>query len=165
MRVGKKCFELCISIPRLPESTRNRPDFKKRIWWHLITILTIVFVVVLGYAVFTTAFIKIPQDYQWILALLSPFFRDYVFKILNYVVAKAAGVEGQGENMKKFIPLHYIVTKHAVFLSIIVGGVATPMSSLCIMITDFAKTVYSGGKIIYRMKVKNETKANVEGNF
>ena len=120
--------------------------------------MTIVFVVVLGYAVFTTAFIKIPQDYQWILALLSPFFRDYV-------VAKAAGVEGQGENMKKFIPLHYIVTKHAVFLSIIVGGVATPMSSLCIMITDFAKTVYSGGKIIYRMKVKNETKANVEGNF
>lgn len=116
-----------------------------------------------GYAIFTTAFVKIPQEYQWILALFSPLFRDFIFKILNFVVNKAAGDEGQRSHMMKLIPLHYMVTKHAVFLSIIVGGIATPMSSLCIMVTDFAKTMYSGGKIIYRIKVKNET--NLEGNF
>ena len=144
-------------------NTRNRPDFKKRFGWHIILNLTLIFVIQYGYAFFTNAFVNVPKDYQWILALFSPLFRDYIFKILNFVVAKAAGEEGRGRYAMKFVPLHYMVTKHAFFLSIIVGGVATPMSSFCIMATDFAKTVYSGGKIVYRIKVKNET--NVEGEY
>ena len=136
-------------------------DFKKRFGWHIILNLTLIFVVVYGYAIFSNAFVQVPNNYQWVLALFSPYFGDYIFKIMNFAIAKAAGEEGRGRYAMKFVPLHYIVTKHAFFLSIIVGGVATPLSSYCIMATDFAKTVYSGGKIVYRRKVKNDT--NVKG--
>ena len=116
-----------------------------------------------GYAIFGTAFVKVPKHYQWILALLSPFVRDLAAKLMLAVAFKSAGKENKGKYSVKFPALHYVTTKHAVFLAIIVGGVATPATSICIMATDFAKTLQSTWKII--RKYKNDPDSDIEGTI
>ena len=111
--------------------------------------------------IFGTAFVKVPKHYQWILALLSPFVKDLAAKLMLAVAFKSAGKENKGKYSVKFPALHYVTTKHAVFLAIIVGGVATPATSICIMATDFAKTLQSTWKII--RKYKNDPDSDIEG--
>ena len=52
-----------------------------------------------------------------------------------------------------------MTTKHAVFLAIIVGGVSTPVTTYCIIATDYAANLYKGLKIIYDNKYKNCNKS------
>ena len=114
-----------------------------------------------GYGIYGTAFVQVPTEYQWVLALLSPLVRDFYSKLFLKVAQKAAGNEYRGKRSLKFLVAHYVSTKHAVFLTIIVGGVATPASSFCIMMTDFAKTLQTTLKIIK----KHRNDPNTGGNF
>ena len=146
----------------MPKATRNLDGFKKRYAWHFSQILALL-LVLWGYAIFGTAFVKVPPNYQWILALLSPFVRDLAAKLMLAVAYKSAGNENVGTYSVKFPALHYVTTKHTVFLAIIVGGVATPATSFCIMATDFAKTLHSTWKII--RKCKNDPDSDIEGKI
>ena len=106
-----------------------------------------------------TLFANVPQEYQWILGLLSPIAKDLSLKLLIKIVYKSAGLGSTGAKSCKFPVIHYITTKHAVFLAIVVGNVSTPLTTYCIIATDFAKTVYTALKII-RNKRRGK---NVEG--
>ena len=133
----------------------------RRFGWLLIQMLVLIFII-WAYGVFGTAFVNVPRDYQWILALLTPYARDMALKLLRKVVYKAAGEAG-AENAKSinFLTQHYITTKHAIFLAVIVGGVATPVTSACLMAIDFGKTMQAGWKILKKYK----TNQDVEGKF
>ena len=117
--------------------------------------IAVILIVVWLYAFFGTTFVKVPQEYQWLLALFSPFVRDICTKLMLEVAYGSAGKDSRGKYSVKFPVVQYVASKHAVFLAVIVGGVATPESSYIIMATDFAKTIYSGGKIIYMAKNSN----------
>ena len=104
--------------------------------------------VISGYGAFGNAFVNVPQEYQWILGLLSPFAKDLSLKPLIKIVYKSACLGSTGAKSCKFPVIHYITTKHAVFLAIVVGNVSTPLTTYCIIATDFAKTVYTALKII-----------------
>ena len=106
---------------------------------------------------------NVPQEYQWILALISPFFRDFFIKLTLEVAFKAAGDRSRSKKSVKFPVIHYISTRHAIFLSVIIGGVSTPATSACLIATDFAKTIYSGLKIINRRKKMDLDKPAMEG--
>ena len=112
-----------------------------------------------GYAFFGSAFATIPQEYQWILGLVSPFMKDLFSKLLLKVCYKSAGEGSNGKHSIQFPCLHYMTTKHAVFLAIIVGGVSTPVTTYCIIATDYAANLYKGLKIIYDNKYKNCNKS------
>ena len=105
-----------------------------------------------GYSVLGSGFVNISEEYQWTLALLTPFIKDLYSKALY----------GAEDNKSiKFLTQHYVITKHAIFLAVMIGGVSTPTTSLCIMAIDFAKTMQSGWKIIK----KHKTNPNNEGRY
>ena len=101
---------------------------------------------------------NMPQDYQWIPALFHIYVRDKI------VVKRSTGGDGsQMGQLNKFLAIQYLSTKHALFLGAIVGGVATPASSLCIMGTDFAKAMLSGWRIV--KKYKKDPNVDLEGKY
>ena len=143
----------------MSENTLNESGIKKRYAWHLSQVIFVLFLT-WGYSVYGTAFVQVPTEYQWILALLNPFVRDFYSKLYAKVALKASGEEYKDKRSIKLLVAHYVSTKHAIFLAIIVGGVATPASSICIMGTDFAKTLHTTWKMIRKAKQGS----NIEGN-
>ena len=135
------------------------PEYKKRYAWHFLQNFIVVFGVIGGYGIFISMFVKVPRENQWILALISPFVRDFSSKLVVGCVHKAAGPGSQANEWIKYPPMHFVVTKHAVSLAVIVGGVSTPESSYIIMAADFGKAMYSA-LIIIRNHRKGK---NVEG--
>ena len=82
-----------------------------------------------AYGALGSAFVNISPDYQWLLAVVSPLFREILtwatFQI-NYKVV------GKHEKMSIKLPiLHYMATKYAIFLSIIVAGSRQIKSGFC----------------------------------
>ena len=123
--------------------------------------LLVCIVIVYGYGVFGNAFANVPQEYQWILGLLSPLVKDISIALLFKVAYKSAEDGEQGRYFMKFSVIHNITTKHAVFLAILVGNVATPTTTYCIIFVDFAKALYSTLKIIHNKR----NGRNIEGNL
>ena len=147
-----------IFLSRLPQESRSHSSFKKRYAWHFSQIIFLL-IITIGYAILGTAFVKIPKDWQWILALSTPFIKDFFSKLLFKAGSKARGNMSTGKRPLKFFTGHYVSSKHSVVLAIIIGGVATLLSSLCIMGSDFAKATYAGWKIVQKYKKGH----NVEG--
>ena len=143
---------------RLENEARQHSAIKVRYAWFWAKVGFIILVMT-GYGAFGNAFANVPQEYQWILGLLSPIAKDLSLKLLIKIVYKSAGLGSTGAKSCKFPVIHYITTKHAVFLAIVVGNVSTPLTTYCIIATDFAKTVYTALKII-RNKRRGK---NVEG--
>ena len=69
-----------------------------------------------------------------------------VYKVAN----KSSGCEGKEST--KYLTQHYVITKHTLFMAVIVGGVANPTTSLCIMVLDFVLTVNGGWSIVKKHK-------------
>ena len=101
------------------------------------------------YGLLATMFSSAPKEYQWILAILSPFAREiYVWEITKVCCKAANACDSEAKHEKAMICGHMAETRHAVFLSIILGGVATPESTYCIIGIDFLINIYNGMKII-----------------
>ena len=95
------------------------------------------------------------------LALLSPLFREFWVWIAPKPSYKASGTGSEGNTTAKFLTQHYMETKHAVFLAVILGGVATPESTYCILGMDSLINLYHSFKII--IKSKNKIYSQEEG--
>ena len=61
-----------------------RPDFMQRYLWFIATIMATAAVAWI-YSLFAAVFSGIPEEYQWILALLSPILKDLAFKVHSKV--------------------------------------------------------------------------------
>ena len=146
----------------MSKSLKSQPGFKKRFAWHCCQIINVIVAVVLGYAILSASFVRLPQDYQWTVAFISPFVKDYVCKCLLIVAYKSAGQGSKGKRTVKFPIKVYIGTKHALYLAAVIGGVATPVTSACLMATDFAYALYSGWKLVRKYK-KNPNSQAIEG--
>ena len=144
---------------RVQPALREQQGFKIRYAWYFIT-ANVGIAIVYGYGVLGILFAKVPQEFQWILGLLTPFAKDISSKLLFKVACKSNSTEEERRSIK-FPIAHYITTKHAVFLAVIVGNVSTPLTTYCILFLDFAKTIRATVKII-RRKRKGE---NVEGEY
>ena len=123
----------------------------RRYLWHLCQMFVHISII-LTYGIFGSAFVKVPQDLQWILALACPFVQDLSTKLLTKANNKTVGNGPYEIGSIKFLIQHYIVTKHTVFLAVIVGGVSTPATSACIMAIDFFRTTRAGWKLIQKHK-------------
>ena len=137
--------------------------FLERFAWFAITF----FVVIshgMGYAIFGSAFATVPREYQWILAILSPLVKDFYNKIIVEVAYKSAGKTSRGKRSIRYPVGHNMVTKHAVFLAIVVSGVASPETTYCLMAVDFVKAMYSGYKIVVSAKNGKDV-ADLEGMY
>ena len=147
------------SYLRLPKNTRLQNNFKTRYTWHFVQIVFAFLFFGFGYAALGATFVKVPKKYQWFLAFICPFFKEIGCRTFLFIVHKAAGNEES--KATKYLPLHYSGTKHVIFLAIIVGGVATPTTTYCIIAADFLENIYYGWRIV--RKYKTNMTVNLEG--
>ena len=119
---------------------------------------------VFGAAFFTNALIKVPREYQWILAAIgSPLIREFYVWILTTACYKAAGK--QEFDLVKLSAMHQMEARHALFLAIMIGSVATDETVYAVVASDFLLNVYTGLKIIHLLKYSSKENAANEGMF
>ena len=136
---------------RISKETKQQATFWKRYRWFLaLKFFELFFIWV--YSALASELSNIEQEYQWILILLVPILREASIWIVLKVCSKAA--EGTLEH--KMTVHHVYETRYVVFISIILGSIATPESSYCLIAIDFLTNLYHGLKIVK----KSNTGAN-----
>ena len=127
----------------------EEPNFRTRIKWFF-GISGIATFIVWSYQALASALSNIRQEYQWILILLVPILRElYVWTVL-----KACFKATDGFLPNKMTINHYFETRYAVFISILLGSIATPESSYCIIAVDFLTNLYHGLKIVKKSRTR-----------
>jgi len=108
----------------------------------------------LSYEIPKTLMIKAPENYQWILAAMVPFIREFHL----WVQRKMTHQSADAKDSSVAISIEYNVnTHHCVFLSVVLGTVATDVSSWIILGMDFAFNAYLAIKLIW---IKNRRCSN-----
>ena len=109
-------------------------------------------------------FVNIPDDFQWVMAFIMPLFRELVMFTTFRICYKANKIGKNAEKMDSIkYPINaYVSTKYAVFMAIIVGGVANSVTAYLILGLDFAEQMIHGFKIVWKFKKHNK---NVEGKY
>ena len=98
-----------------------------------------------------TAFAKIPEEYQWKLALICPLAREIFVRILLEVSFRAAGPMHHNSYEVTFPGTHYMESRQAIFYCITLASVS-PLTSLVIIASDFVINIFHGVKIIYKYR-------------
>ena len=151
------------SVLRIPKLERKIPGTLKRYVWLVIALLSKI-VGAIGYAIFTTALVKAPKEYQWIVAAIgSPVIREINAWILTTCCYKASGK--QEFDTVKLSAIQYTESRHALFLTIMVGSVATDETVYAVVGYDFLMNIYTGLKIVYLLKYSSKENAANEGKF
>ena len=132
---------------RVSEDISKAPDFTQRFAWFVLQ-FAIILANVWFYTVFGTAFAYVPPNYQWLLGLITPIPRILSTKLLLFACYKSAGKEKEGKYSIRYTCLHYIETKHVVFCSIIIGGIATRSTMYCILGMRCILSIYKCWKVI-----------------
>ena len=118
--------------------------------------MILAFFITWGYNALGSELSNIEQEYQWILILTVPLLRELTLWSSIKVWSKAA----EGISPNELTIRHYFETRYAVFISIMLGGTATPESSYCLIAVDFLTNLYHGLKIIKKSKAGKDGKCN-----
>ena len=147
----------------MPLTARKDPIFQKRFGYFIGSeFATVVFVGV--YVILGVGFLIIPLRYQWMLGLACPIFRQIFSWALFKLVSKAAGTDADLYKVE-FLCNHYVESKHAIFMAIILGSVATDTTTYCIIGADFLINIYHGATIIQLYKRGNSGNKSNKGNI
>ena len=140
---------------RVPTTVRANPGFKTTYVWYIAKTSPSL-IITHAYSGLSMLFASVPKDYQWIIGLLSPLAETISFYILRKASEKPSGSNGETKPSVKLRLLHYVITKHEVFLAVIVGNIATTLTTYTVIAMDFAIMTFKAWKIIrYKKKGKN----------
>ena len=115
--------------------------------WFLV-VMGLALVIVWMYSTLASALSSINKKYQWTLILLAPVLREAT----NWAQLNACS-KAQGRVLpNKPIIYHFNETRYAVFLSVILGGIATTESTYCLIAIDFLINIFNGLKIVKKSK-------------
>ena len=67
-----------------------------------------------GYGLFGLAFVKVPKDYQFMLAIFCPIIREFYVWLLTHTAYRATGKCGL--RITDVSCAHYMETRHCLFL-------------------------------------------------
>ena len=114
------------------------------------------------YKFLTIPFVKIPKDYQWILALLLPLPKMFFIKLFLKICSKAYGSITRSV---KVCVVHSVHLQHALFLVLTMGFTATKTTSYTILGLKFVMSLQKCLKIIYKLKYSKKGISMKEGRF
>ena len=137
-----------IICSRLADASRKL----KKYMWHLLVNVSCL-VVAYSYSLFGIAFSTIEPELQWMLVPVITLVRviiKWMYKTLSY---KAAGEEGKEKFSIQFATFQCAETRHAVFVSMIIGGTATPATSYGMIGADFLINIYTCYRIVKKYKL------------
>ena len=118
---------------RLAAHMHNDPDMKKRFGWYVLATTVVIPIMSWGYSVLGFVFATFPRDYQWILGLLSPLVRDLLIFMIQECVYRAGGKGARNQYSIRLTSSYYMEMRHAIFLAIILGSIATPITCYCVI--------------------------------
>ena len=150
----------------MPKHARMDPIFKQRFKYFIISQI-VTAQAAFTYVFFGNAMIKIPLEYQWILALLSGFIRELFTILLLKCSLKSLGDTADEDIIykSKISCIHFIESAHALNMAILLGSVATPLTTYIIIGLDFSINIYHGLKIVYQLKFSKKENAKDEGKM
>ena len=158
----------------MPKIVRTDSHFKKRFGFYFVAQCLRPITAWL-YGFLGTAFLKVPIEYQWIIGIFTPLVRELFVWTLLEVSYKASGISNHarliqgnhGSHSKypkklKLSCIHYMGSRHALFLAVVMGSVATSATTNVIIALDFFINVYLGMKIIYLLKYSKKENSRIE---
>ena len=145
----------------MTKEVKAQPGCLKRFLWYITLVAQTAFVA-WCFAFFGSFFASISENYQWILALAIPFVEFAANFITMKIAYQSAEPSIIGRRTMMLTCTHYLIVRFEVFLAVVVGSFATPLSTNIIIAIEYCKVIYSGVKIIYQYKYGN-FKMNLEG--
>ena len=157
----------------MPKIVRSDSHFKKRFGFYFVAQCLRPITAWL-YGFLGTAFLKAPKEYQWIIAIFTPLVREIFVWTLLEVSYRASGISNltrliqgtHGSHSKypqklKLSCIHYMGSRHALFLAVVMGSVATSATTNVIIALDFAINVYLALNIIYLLKYSKKENSRI----
>ena len=138
---------------QFPTALRKNENFRERMKYTFKSLL-ISATILIQYQLIVVLFLKISQQLQWILALFLPVVRELNLAMMLRLTKTASQCKSWRVECSV---THYLNTRHAMFLSIIIGTVATLEASLIIIGIDVMINLYLCLKLIYLKMGKPET--------
>ena len=151
-----------INVPiRLTKEVQPHPESLKRFLWYIMLITQTAFASLI-YVFCGYFFGSISNNYQWILALAIPFVEFAVNYIALKIGYQSAESSISGRRSMMLTCTHNLTIRIEVFLAVVIGSFATPLSTNIIIVVEYVKVIYSTIKIIYQYKHSN-VEMNLEG--
>ena len=104
----------------------------------------------------------IPQDFQWILGLLTPLPKMLFIKLYLKICSKAYG---KITSSVKVAVVHHLQLLHALFLVLTMGFTATRTTSYTILGVKFFMSLFKAVDIIYMLKYSKKGYSVKEGRY
>ena len=113
------------------------------------------------YGLIANAFQAVPLEYQWLLVPIIPLVREFIAWILVKICFKASGsVE---VHTSRLAILHIVLSRHTLFVAIMMGSLTTPTTAYVILGLDFAINIYQALKVVYLIKFSMKENSEHEG--
>ena len=152
-----------ISLNRMPLKARMDPSYKKRFACYIISRFVKLFSV-LGYGFLTTAFKEIPSEFQWTLVIVIILWRQLNIWLQLKISFKAAAGYCDHYRLKLSV-IHGNLREYVLFMTILLGSVASPSTTYIVLFFDFSLNIFSALKIVYLMKYCKKENSNDKGRL
>ena len=147
----------------MPIKTRMDPSYKKRFAYYIISRIVKIFSTSV-YGFLTTAFKEIPSEFQWTLVIVIILWRQLNIWLQLKISFKAAAGYCD-HNILKLSVIHGNLREYALFVTILIGSVASPSTTYVVLFLDFSLNIFSALRIVYLMKYCKKENSNVEGRL
>ena len=113
----------------------------------------------LVYSFMVKTFLECPEEYQWILAITSTIAREIFILITKKLAMKCSN----GDTRRTIIVCEHLTnSRHAIFLSTVLGSIATNTTSIIILAIDFIINIIITTKIVLYSKFRKNVDAKTK---
>ena len=142
---------------QFPANWRRNTGFLKRLKYFFIAI-TFNQTMMIQYSIIGKVLLTFKENGQWFIAIFLPFTREINIWITKKLATKAANGDIAAVNITTEFNVN---TRHALFLSYILGSLSTTLSSAIILGLDFFYNVLIALRIVWLRKRKPEDNGKV----
>ena len=121
-----------------PSHWRNNVTIKHRLQYCILMAYVASFIEI-SYKLYAELFIFVPQNYQWSIAIILLLAREVNNWVFSKIVRKISGFDDISSDM---IATHFASARHALFISLVIGRLATNETSYFLLGIDFLANVY-----------------------
>ena len=157
-----KVVTLIFSFPRIRKTASTDLNFKRKYGYWTLKIILNGFIYWIYSELLVIPFITIPQDFQWILGLLTPFPKMLFIKLYLKICSKA---HGSVPRSVKVSVVHNLELQHALFLVLTMGFTANTTTTYTILGLQLLISLYNGLNIIYKLKYSKKGNSENEGRL
>ena len=138
-----------------PLKWRRNEVIRRRLRYCILLFYVMSFIEI-SYKLIAELFIWVPQKHQWFLAIVLVLVREMNGWVLSKIVHQISGPDDISTDI---IATHFASARHALFLSIVLGSLATNETSCIILVYDFIINMYLSFRIVYLNNKRTEKHA------